>query len=260
MKKIIALIISFSMLLTHTSVAIRADDGNVQYFYFNDQKYIVEMTNDLVISFTGVDSSNTIIYDSDSKIEVIQEGEKSEVVFSEDYENSGILEVTDENGVTNVINVTEVEELNYSGQAIAGSIAIGAGVIAAATLAYLIAVGIAILIGTVVHYAVAKVIENIRDYDFNKYFAATIYNKQVYIIPKDITRAAAVTRLKTKKDTYTFRYNAALSIARSASTTGATVDEIDAFRKKGYIYFWHVHPTRNAGSHAFYGFPYFGTQ
>jgi hypothetical protein len=64
-----------------------------------------------------------------------------------------------------------------------------------------------------------------------KYYRAFRYNNKVYVGKLTISRATAVTRLKTGQDTYTWKKDNAKSIASSAGR-GITHAEIGSLSKK----------------------------
>lgn len=261
MKKIIVLLLGMAIALTSSTIRINADSPN-DLFYFNGRKFSVQIDKDYSVIFDDLDSNDRIVISPEEPIEVVLNGEEMEVTLTDNYEETGLVEVSNETGEIELIDVEEQTQLGYNGQAISGSIAIGAGAIAAAALGYMIIIGAAIVLGGVTYLAIDKVIENIKKHDFNKYFPALIYKGTVWIVPKSISRQTAVDTLKKPKtSTYTFNTIAAASIARDASPAGATViHEIDSIRKKGNIYFYHYHPSRALGSHSFYGLPVFGNQ
>lgn len=260
MKKILLGLLSISLLFSQFNTTVKADSFADEYFYFEGKKFLVEINEEYEIVFSDVKSTDKIIFDPEGEeIDVILDGQKSVVVLDDEYEVSGLLEVTDSLGNTDVVDINEATQLGYNGQAISGSLVIGAGIISAAALGYLILIGTAVLIAGAVYYAIDKVITNIRNHDFTAYFPATVYKGKVWIIPKPITRTTAVSVLRRKgASTYTFMQSNARSIAVSAAPNGGLIHEIDANRKKGNVYFYHFHPTRALGSHSFYGTPYFG--
>ncbi|WP_375090035.1 SAR2788 family putative toxin [Peribacillus sp. RS7] len=88
------------------------------------------------------------------------------------------------------------------------------------------------------------------------HFQATVKSGGVYI-GKGLSKSAAISRMKSKKDTWSVSSNQAQGVAQGANTLGkpfAEVDKKDNKPRKGY--YWHWHPYKKTpNAHAFYGGP-----
>lgn len=160
-----------------------------------------------------------------------------------------------------VTKLTSLEEDEYEGQMAAtigmGSMAIYSAVIWAIT---------ALLITSAVVYIAGEACQAL-DYALRKskvksakYYKAYIYKSSVYVTRNSISKSAAISRIATRQDIYTYRSSDARSVV-AAVGRGVIGPEIDKKTKssgaiKKGIYYYHYHTGNRNGAHAFYGNAY----
>ena len=89
-------------------------------------------------------------------------------------------------------------------------------------------------------------------YDGNKakkyYYKAAVWNGQVVVSPKGISKSKAISRVKRNLSVYSFTSSMARAIITQAGFYCSS-SEIDDKRYRGHIYLWHYHKA-NAKGHA----------
>ncbi|MEF2096262.1 hypothetical protein V3595_16475 [Bacillus sp. CFBP9009] len=154
-----------------------------------------------------------------------------------------------------IIDTDTGEEFNYNSEkgnpSLAFLIPIGIAM-SPAVLTALFHTGAMIIVGGSA-FVIATQAKKDKKYS---HFQATVKSGGVYI-GKGLSKSAAISRMKSKKDTWSVSSNQAQSVAQGANTLGkpfAEVDKKDNKPRKGY--YWHWHPYKKSpNAHAFYGGP-----
>ncbi|QNK87893.1 hypothetical protein H7992_22490 [Sporosarcina sp. resist] len=154
-----------------------------------------------------------------------------------------------------IVDLVTGEEFEYNSEEGTASFAFLIPIGIAMTPAILTALfhtGAMILVGGAA-YVVANQAKRSKDYN---HFAAVVQSGTVYH-GGGLSKAQAVTRIKSGNDTWSTSSNQAKGVASSANPNGQPINEVDQLNgkpKKGYYYHWHPYK-RTPKAHAFYGNP-----
>lgn len=92
----------------------------------------------------------------------------------------------------------------------------------------------------------------------NGYYPAYLVGGSVYIaLYRKISSSAASNRIRFGQSIYTLYRSNAKSVVKKAYR-GVIGPEIDSYRRRGKLYFYHFHTADRNGAHAWYGMPYTG--
>lgn len=114
MKRIIVLLLGFAITLTSSTIRVKADSLN-DNFYFNGRKYSVQNLEGYSVFFEDVDSNDNIVISHEKPIEVELSGKIMEVTLTDNYEKTGLVEVLYEDGEVELVDVEVQTQLGYNG-------------------------------------------------------------------------------------------------------------------------------------------------
>lgn len=164
------------------------------------------------------------------------------------------VDIIDDDGdvVDSYENVDDLIDDTYDGQV---AVTVVTGITVGALITAILEAAACIAVAGVIYYgakAAVKAIE--KDSKQQKYYyKAYVYKKNVFIaIESRISKASAVSRLKSGLSIYTYTSGLAKSAVK-ATGWGCTKKEISDL--KGKIRFWHYHTSKRLGEHAFFGLP-----
>jgi len=233
--------------------------------YIDGVKFVITDTEDRVIVKAEGESNNFKMYLFDNGTAYAEgkdENGKDTKVWlniNELSEDKVDIDLKTEDG--NVTKLTSLNEDEYEGQ-MAATIGMGSMAIYSAVLWALAA----LLITSAVVYIAGEACQAL-DYALrknkvksSKYYKAYIYNGSVYVTKNSISKSAAISRIATRQDIYTYRSSDARSVVASVGR-GVIGPEIDKKTKssgaiKKGIYYYHYHTGNRNGAHAFYGSAY----
>ena len=255
------------------------EDGTT--VYVDGVEFKVALNDDLGIEVEGHSdvSGALLVIDQDGNAELEIENDE-DVAESEQFE----LEIEDlsqdqvdidvyEDGdyVDDISSIEDIIEDNYTGQA---AIALGGGVVISLgmVLEALLAAMLAVVIAGVVYIVVTKFCAKVEEATATKkkkakkyYYKAAVWNGQVVVVPKAISKSKAIKRVKQNLSVYSFTSSMARDVIIQSGAFSST-SEIDAKRYKGHVYLWHYHKASANGHalhtgafHSFYGVPVLGT-
>jgi len=173
----------------------------------------------------------------------------------DDYmgEDDGILEVTIEDVETGEVLEYDSEYGELSG--VITATMVSAGIIASlATLAWLLTIGVVVIIAGMVWMRATEATESRRSRDA-LHFRARIHRGHV-VIGRRLTNAQAATRLRNGNDTWSPVRARARTVARNASGGRTPINDPAHYRNgsRNNRYMPHYHPNPRTGAHAFFGF------
>lgn len=233
--------------------------------YIDGVKFVITDTEDRVIVKAEGESNNFKMYLFDNGTAYAEgkdENGKDTKVWlniNELSEDKVDIDLKTEDG--NVTKLTSLNEDEYEGQ-MAATIGMGSMAIYSAVLWALAA----LLITSAVVYIAGEACQAL-DYALrknkvksSKYYKAYIYNGSVYVTKNSISKSAAISRIATRQDIYTYKSSDARSVVASVGK-GVIGPEIDKKTKssgaiKKGIYYYHYHTGNRNGAHAFYGSAY----
>lgn len=264
-KQIVACILVATLFVVNTNIEAYAEEKNnvLKEVVYVDGSAI-EVTIDIengVISSKAVDSSDesslTIYRDAENEITVYDEAEgdfvnykiEIEDLTEEDVdvtiigENNEIVERYDE--------YNDLIEDSYDGQAAVAVITI---ITAETLIAAVLQVCACIAVAGVIYYGAKAAVKEIEKTKERKsyYYKAYIFEKNVFINLNNISYNAAVSRIKSGLNVYTYTAAQAKNIV-IATGLGCRPSEISCL--EGKIRFYHYHPGIKNGAHSFYGLP-----
>lgn len=264
----------------NTSVHAATPNNYVKTVYVDGVKFNVSINDNYEIEVAGhTDTSDAFLLVNQNGIGNLSIDNDSLIAESADYKlDIENLSMTDadvdiyENGIKTdeISSVEEIFEDNYDGQVsiVAGGVTITVGMVLEAMVAALLAVVISEVLFIVVTKFYSKVQEAAkekREKVKKYYFKAAIWNGQVVVAPKAISKSKAVARVKANQSIYSFTASMAKSIINQAGYRYSPA-EIDGKRYKGHVYLWHYHKANkkghaihDGGFHSFYGAPVVGT-
>lgn len=263
MKKIISSLLIFVMVFSigTNQIFAAAFSNDKTIVYVDGIKFKITSEEDsTTVETVGLVNNSKMILDleGNARVELVDENRNIKeytLKINTLLEDAVDFTITDNNGETKHYNdIEQLKNDEYEGQA---AIVIGIG---GATLgAFLQALLYAIIGTTVVYiagYACMELADALRTRKMSstKYYRAFRSNSKVYVGKQTISRSAAVSRLRTGQDTYTWSKSNAKSIASSVGR-GVKGPEIDSLRRKG-VYYYHYHPKSGARFHSFYGNAY----
>lgn len=229
--------------------------------------YLDEIVIDVSVeSAEGEEVSATIEFaPGDAYIMLFVEGYNDEGIWEErvlmidltdveDYmgEDHGIIDVTIEDVETGEIFEYHSEYGELA--AVITATMVSAGIIASlATLAWLLLIGIVVIIGGMVWIRATEATQSRRDRNA-LHFRARIHRGHV-VIGRRLTNAQAATRLRNGSDTWSPARARARQAARDASRGRTpTHDQAHTRGSRNNWYMPHYHPSPRTGAHAFYSF------
>ncbi|MGD6816624.1 SAR2788 family putative toxin [Metabacillus sp. 113a] len=222
----------------------------------------LELTTEELIVETSLETANdesadaTIVVEAGSDIikvnteEVDEDGKVTQKEYDVKIEQSSEDEIE-----ANFEDVDTGEEYNFDSEEGSASLVflIPLGlVMTPAVLTALFHTGAMIIVGGAA-YVIATQANKSKSY---YHFAATVKSGGVYI-GKGLSKASAVARIKSGRDTWSTSSNQAKGVAASANPSGKPINEVDTRYgkpRKGYYYHWHPYK-RTPKAHAFYGGP-----
>lgn len=234
--------------------------AEVVYVDGNAIKVTVDAENGIIKS-QAVDrfdeSSLTICENSDNIITVYDDEEEDfvdyEIEINDLSEENVDIEIINENDeiVDEFNDYDELIEDSYDGQA---SVAVLTTITVGSLITAILEASACIAVASVIYYGAKAAVKAIKKKKENKsyYYKAYIYEKNIFINLKKISRASAVSRIKKKKNVYTYKSSNAKNIVL-ATGLGCTSSEISDLR--GKIRFYHYHTANRNGAHSFYGTP-----
>lgn len=233
--------------------------------YIDGVKFVVTDTEDGVIVRTEGKSNGFKMYLFDNGTAYAEDKDengkniKTWLNINELSKDNIDIDLKTEEG--NVTKLTSLNEDEYEGQ-MAATIGMGSMAIYSAILWALTA----LLITSAVIYIAGEACQAL-DYALkrsrvqsSKFYKAYIYNGSVYVTKNSISRKAAISRIATKQNVYTYKSSDAKNIV-AAVGMGVIGPEIDKRTKssgvvKKGIYYYHYHTGNRNGAHAFFGNAY----
>ena len=241
-----------------------ASNDAVKYFYSNGVRYEVSLDDEGMVIVAGDDGSTIRVVDDGKAIATVKEGNEvrtynMEIETLTDDETN--VSVYDEYGSL-VYHVSDNDELDfYTGQvAITAGTYIGGGILVTILGIALKLIATCVVAG-IVYYGAKEAVQYIKKSSSRsaKYYPAILYKGNVVIaVMKPISKSSAVSRLRCGNSIYTFTSTNARAAVVSTGLGVLANSEIDKYRKRGYIYFYHYHTANRNGAHAWYGTPVIG--
>ncbi|MGL5260639.1 MAG: hypothetical protein ACRC7V_11065 [Lachnospiraceae bacterium] len=165
------------------------------------------------------------------------------------------VDVVDDDGevVESFDSPDDVIEDTYDGQA--AVVVVVTGITVGTLITAILEAAACIAIAGVIYYGAKAAVKAIEKSSSKQkyYYKAYIYDKNVFIaIKNSISKASAVSRIKSGLNVYTYT----ASLAKSAVTaTGLGCSSKDISDLSGKIRFWHYHTVPKNKSHIFFGLP-----
>ncbi|MDD6071449.1 MAG: hypothetical protein PUC12_11670 [Clostridiales bacterium] len=253
---------------------------NEKTVYIDGVEFNVSINDDFQIEVEGhTDISDAFLLVDENGFGELEIRNDEDVVDSEEYElemdeftsdDVDIAVYEEGDKVEDISSVDEIIEDTYVGQVAisAGGVVISLGMVLEALLEALLAVVIAGVLYIVVTEFYSKVEaasatkrKKVKKY----YYKAAVWNGQVVVSPKGISKSKAIGRVKSNLSVYSFSSVMASAVIAQAGFL-CSLPEIDAKRYKGHVYLWHYHKANTRGHvlhtggfHSFYGAPIVGT-
>lgn len=258
MRNVLCKIISIMLicsLVVGSSQKVHAEE-NAKYVFVDGLEYkvVLDENKNIHIACITPGYEGEMAIDENLNGEISMNGDEQYEIevnnLNYDMETVDIVISEDGETVEEYNSFDEVIQDEYCGQmaiAAGGTIAIGGFVTA------LLYACLAVTVAGVVCYAVDAVIDDVRKKSKYYYKAYRMYNT-VFINPNAITRTAAVSRIASGSDTYTFTSSQAKGIVKSTGLGVTSSENHWAWYKIG-SFFNHYHTANRNGAHSFYGIP-----
>lgn len=252
--------------------------GNATTVYVDGVQFNVAINDNFEVEVEGhTDISDAyMLIDENGNADLEIENDE-EFLDSEDYQleidefsqNDIDIDVyEDGDKVDEISSVEEIIEDAYDGQIAIGITAGGVVISLGMVLEALLAAMLAVIIAGVLYITISKFYAKVQEATSTKrekvkkyYFKAAVWNGQVVVSPKAISKAKAISRVKKNLSVYSFTSGMAKAVIVQAGCY-CSKPEIDTKRLKGHVYLYHYHkasskghPLHNGGFHSFYGKP-----
>ena len=271
-KQGIAATLIFAMVLTSTQFNVNASENSIgvtsEIVYVDGEEFVVTTNiNDGTVTVKTTDKDDESILEisknGDADVTVFDRTEEEFVDYSlniEDLSEENLdIEVIDEDG-TVVEKIDEYDDLiddSYDGQ-VATTVTVVTVVTVESLITALLVAAACIAVAGVIYYSAKAAVREIEKTKSQKkyYYKAYIYNKNVFINLKRISRASAISRIRSGKNIYTYTKSLAKAVTKG-SGLGVSSPDISCFKGKK-VKFYHYHTSPKNGSHIFYGAPVIG--
>lgn len=257
------------MVLTSTQFNVNSSENGIgvtsEVVYVDGEEFIVTTNlDDGIVTVKTTDKDDESVLEisgnGDANVTVLDNIEEEYVDYSldiEDFSEENLdIEVIDEDG--NVVEkIDEYDDLindSYDGQ-VAATVTVATVISVESLITALLASAACIAVAGVIYYGAKAAVREIEKTKEKKkyYYKAYIYNKNVFINLNRISKASAISRIKSGENIYTYTKSLAKEVTK-ASGLGVSSPDISCFKGKK-VKFYHYHTSPKNKSHIFYGVP-----